>query len=706
MNWGHQGSTRCAESHLAKHAPIHYPPGSPSSNCLRMKLFRLLPLAALLLSAGLGHAAAPTSGLDLPGFDSKVRAQDDLFLAANGTWVAKTEIPADKAEYGSFYQLRDLSDQRVRVIVEALAAKPQAKGGVEQKIAAFYGSYTNVAAIDKAGLAPAKAMLAGIEALKTPTDLARWLGNAQGSVNTPMLLWVLPDFKEPGINRAVTWQGGIGMPDRDYYLKDDDKLSQARKAYLAYLTQLAKLSGAKESAAVAKQVFALEKRIAEAHWDKVENRNMVKLYNPMTPTELAKAAPGFDWAVFMAAAQLRGVDRLSVSQPSTMAALAKMTTEVPLADWKAYLKLRVLDENAELLPKPYREARFAFHGNALTGAKEEKPRWQKGIAVVNGALGEAIGQVYVAQHFPPAYKSRMVELVGNLMNAYGDSIDGLSWMTPATKAAAKEKLSKYMVKIGYPDAWRDYSALEVREGDAFGNRSRSGRFEWERIAKRVGKPVDRAEWGMTPQTVNAYYNPSMNEIVFPAAILQPPFFDMAADAAVNYGAIGAVIGHEISHGFDDQGSQFDGDGALRNWWSDADRQAFEKVGAQLVAQYEKYEPLPGKTLNGKLTLGENIADLSGLQIAHKAYLRSLGGKPAAVIDGYTGEQRFFMGWSQAWRAKARDERELQNLTVDPHSPAKFRANGAAVNNDGFHEAFGTKPGDQMYKPSEQRIRIW
>jgi putative endopeptidase len=671
-----------------------------------MKLFRLLPLAALLLSSGLSHAGAPTSGLDLIGFDSKVRPQDDLFLAANGAWISKTEIPADKAEYGSFYQLRDLSDRQVRVIVESLAAKPQAKASVEQRIKAFYGSYTDLAAIDKAGLKPAQAMLASIDAIKTPADLAQWLGRAQGAVNTPMVLWVMPDFKEPGINRALTWQGGIGMPDRDYYLKDDDKLKQTRKAYQGYLTSLAKLSGEKAPAAVAARVMALETRIAEAHWDKVDNRNPVKTYNPMTPAELAKAAPGFDWAAFMAAAQLQGVDRLSVSQPSTMAALAKMSTEVPLADWKAYLKLRVLDENAELLPKPYREARFAFHGKALTGAKEERPRWQKGIAEVNAALGEAIGQVYVAEHFPPAYKTRMVELVGNLMTAYGDSIDGLTWMTPTTKAAAKEKLSKYMVKIGYPDAWRDYSALEVREGDAFGNKARSGRFEWERIAVRVGKPVDRAEWGMTPQTVNAYYNPSLNEIVFPAAILQPPFFDMAADDAVNYGAIGAVIGHEISHGFDDQGSQFDGDGALRNWWSDADRQAFEKVGKQLVAQYEKYEPLPGKTLNGKLTLGENMADLSGLQIAYKAYLRSLGGKAAPVLDGYTGEQRFFMGWSQAWRAKARDERTMQNLTVDPHSPAKFRANGAAVNHDGFHEAFGTKPGDQMFKANDERIRIW
>ncbi len=680
-----------------------------------MKIFRLLPLAALLLAAGLNQASAatnsPTSGLDLPGFDLKQRAQDDLFGAANGGWIAKTEIPADKAEYGSFYQLSDLSDRRVRAIVEALAAKQQgektAKGSVEQKIAAFYAAYTDTAAIDKAGLAPAKAMLSGIEAIKTRADLARWLGQAQGVVNTPVALWVMPDFKQPGINRALTWQGGLGMPDRDYYLKQDDaKLKQTRKAYEGYLTTLAKLAGEKSPAAFAARVMALETRIAEAHWDKVENRDPVKTYNPMTPAELAAKAPGFDWAGFMAAAQLQGVDRLSVSQPSTLVALATMFDKLPLADWQAYLKLRVLDENAALLPKPYREAHFAFHGKTLTGAKEEMPRWQKGIAEVNAALGEAIGQVYVAEHFPPVYKTRMVELVNNLMQAYGDSIEGLSWMTPDTKAAAKDKLGKYMVKIGYPDAWRDYSGLEVRAGDALGNRARSGRFEWERLAVRVGKPVDRAEWGMTPQTVNAYYNPSMNEIVFPAAILQPPFFDMAADDAVNYGAIGAVIGHEISHGFDDQGSQFDGEGALRNWWADADRKAFEAIGARLVAQYEKYEPLPGKPINGKLTLGENIADLSGLQIAYKAYQRSLGGKPAPVIDGYTGEQRFFLGWSQAWRSKQRDERTLQKLTVDTHSPTQFRANGAAVNHDGFHQAFDTKPGDQMFKKSEERIRIW
>ena len=672
---------------------------------LLRKVLRLAPLALSLSVAGLAHAA-PTTGLDTSGFDAAVRAQDDLFRAANGLWLSKTEIPADKSEYGSFIELRDLSDKRVRVIVEELVKKPQKPGTVEQKVAAFYGSFTDTAGIDRAGLVPLKPLLASIEAIKTRSDLAAWLGKAQGSTSTPIILWVMADFKDPSTNRALTWQGGLGMPDRDYYLKDDERLAKARTAYEGYLTQLASLAGDKDAAATAKTVLALERSIAEAHWAKVDLRNPVKIYNPMTPAELAQSAPGMDWAAFLKAGQLGGVDRLSVSQPSTATAVAKLVAEVPLEQWKAYLRLRVLDESGDVLPKAFREARFAFHGTALTGAKEEKPRWQKGIDEVNGALGEAVGKVYVERHFPPAYKARMLQLVKNLLDSYGESIDGLTWMSGETKAQAKDKLSKYMTKIGYPDSWRDYSKLEVKAGDAVGNRARSGRFEWERIAQRAGKPVDRAEWGMTPQTVNAYYNPSLNEIVFPAAILQPPFFDMAADDAVNYGAIGAVIGHEISHGFDDQGSQFDGDGKLRNWWTDADRKAFEASAPSWSRSTRATSRMPGKKLNGKLTLGENIADLSGLQIAYKAYKRSLGGKPAPVLDGYTGEQRFFLGWSQAWREKVREERSLQLLTTDSHSPPKFRANGAAVNHDGFHEAFGTKPGDGMFKPSEQRIRIW
>lgn len=667
---------------------------------------KLLLLATVLMSAAIGLAGAATSGLDRPGFDPSVRAQDDLFRAANGAWLQQTEIPPDKSDYGAFIELRDISDQRVRAIVEELAHQPQKPGSAEQKIAAFYAAYTDTDRIDRAGLKPARAALAGIAAIKTRADLARWLGQAQGQMRTPIVLAVRPDFKEPGINRALIWQGGLGLPDRDYYLLDDARLAKARAAYLDYLTQLATLVGEKQPKDVAKQVLALEGRIAEVHWDKVENRDPLKIYNPMTLAELTKSAPGFDWAAFLFAAGLHGVDKVSVSQPSAATGIAKLYAEVDLGQWRHYLTLRLLDDTAEVLPKPLREAQFAFRGTTLTGATAEKPRWQKGIAAINDAIGEAVGQVYVARHFPPSYKVRMTELVSNLMAAFGESIDELTWMTPTTKIAAKDKLSKYRIKIGYPDKWRDYSKLDLRTGDAFGNRMRAGRFEWQRRAAKVGKPVDRTEWGMTPQTVNAYYSTSLNEIVFPAAILQPPFFNVAADDAVNYGGIGAVIGHEISHGFDDQGSKFDGDGTLRNWWTDADRTAFAAIGAQLVAQYEKYAPIPGKTLNGKLTLGENIADLSGLQIAYKAYLKSLGGKPATVLDGFTGPQRFFLGWAQVWRAKVREQRALQLLTIDPHSPAEFRANGAPVNHDGFHEAFQTQPGDAMYKPNQERLRIW
>ncbi|UXH78074.1 M13 family metallopeptidase [Roseateles amylovorans] len=668
---------------------------------------RLTTLALLMHLGGSAMAAPPQSGLALPGFDKSVRPQDDLFRAANGHWLSSTEIPGDKSSYGTFVQLGDLSDKRVRGIVEELAKKKGKPGSVEQKVGDYYAAYLNTAAIDKAGLAPVKPLLDSIAAIENREQLAVWMGRQTGVINTPVPLTIDADFKDPTINRLVTWQGGLGLPDRDYYLKaDDERLAKARGAYQNYLETLARLARIEDPAGAAKRVIALEHRLAEVHWDKVENRDPVKLYNPMTPAELIKQAPGFDWNAFFTAASLPGLDKLSASQPSYLVGAAKILGDASLDDIKLYLTLQTLDGAADTLPKAFRDAHFAFHGAALTGAKSEKPRWQQAVGNVNGALGEAVGEVYVQRYFPPADKARMLALVNNLLASYKASIDKLSWMTPATKAQAQDKLSKYMVKIGYPDNWRNYDALEIRAGDALNNGLRAAQFEWKRQAAKASKPVDRREWLMTPQTVNAYYNPTMNEIVFPAAILQPPFYNTKADDAVNYGAIGAVIGHEISHGFDDQGSQFDGDGALRNWWTDDDRKAFDAIGAKLVAQYEGYEPIPGKHLNGKLTLGENIADLSGLQVAYKAYLRSLGGKPAPVIDGYTGEQRFFMGWSQAWREKAREERKLQLLTVDPHSPPEFRANGAAVNHDGFHEAFKTKPGDKMFKPSEERIRIW
>lgn len=670
-----------------------------------MNHFRDFGHPALLCCACFG--AARGSGLDHSGFDLSVRFQDDLFRAANGRWLASTEIPQDKSSYGTFARLGDLSEERLHAIVQALDVGIHSPDSLQRRVRAFYAAYMDTDAIDAAGLAPVLPLLAEIDAIETARELARWQGRMQGHIDTPVSWWVAPDFAEPGIHRALTWQGGLGLPDRDYFLRHEDvRLAQAHAAYATYLTTLAALAGEPDPAQAARRVLAIEQRIAECHWDKADTRDPQKIYNPMTPESLAQLAPGFDWPAFLEGAGLGSMDRLSVSQPSAVTGIAGLFARMPLADWKLYFRLHLLDASAATLPKPFRAARFAFRGTALTGATEEPARWRAAMAALNRALGEDLGQLYVARHFTPEHKARALTLVGNLLAAYRESIDALDWMTPATKLQAQIKLSKYSAKIGYPHTWRDYSDLFVSERDAQGNALRSARFEWSRVAAKAGLPVDRHEWAMTPQTVNACYDPSRNEIMFPAAILQPPFFDIAADDAVNYGAIGAVIGHEISHGFDDQGSKFDGDGVLRNWWSAADRRAFDAIGNQLVAQYEAYEPLPGRRLDGRLTLGENIADLAGLQIAYKAYQRSLQGQPAPVINGDDGAKHFFLGWAQAWREKVREERSLQLLSTDPHSPAEFRANGAALNHDGFHSAFGTESGDGMYKPSKERIRIW
>ena len=648
--------------------------------------------------------AARGDGFYLSGADPAVRFQDDLFRAANGGWLARTEIPPDKSRFGAFSQLGDLSDQRLRDILDELAAHPPAASSDAHRVATFFTAYLDTELIEQAGLGAITPLLAEIDAISNAAQLAQWQGRMQGLLDTPVALWVMADFKQPDINRALTWQGGLGLPDRDYFLLEDDtRMAEARAAYSTYLTELARLSGEAEPEQVAATVLAIEHRIALLHWDKVENRQPVKLYNPRTLAQLMDEAPGFDWAAFLQSAGLAAADQLSISQPSTVIGMALLFEQVPLADWKLYFKLHLLDQSAPLLPQTFRTAHFAFRGRALTGATAELPRWQQAVAALNRALGESVGKLYVARHFTAEHKARMQLLVENLLAAFRASIAGLAWMSPQTQALAQDKLSKYTIKIGYPDHWRDDSGWPVLAGDALGNVQRAARFEWQRLAAKAGRPVDRSEWGMTPQTVNAYYNPSLNEIVFPAAILQPPFFDMAADDASNYGAIGAVIGHEISHGFDDQGSQFDGDGVLCNWWTDADRQAFDAVTTRLVAQYESYEALPGKPLNGRLTLGENIADLSGLQIAFRAYQQL---QPAALIDGYTGEQRFFIAWSRVWREKIRAEHALKLLTTDPHAPASFRANGAAVNHDGFHAAFDTQPGDKMFKSASDRLRIW
>jgi putative endopeptidase len=660
-------------------------------------------------SAGAPVAAEPvamTSGLDKAGMDAGVRPQDSLFGAMNGTWLKNTPIPADKSDYGTFTQLDDLSNERVKAIIEGLAAKPQTPGTVNAKIGDFYTSYMDTAAIDKAGLRPLWPFLAQIDAVKNRKDLVALMGQWVSFVDLPVGLAVVTDAKDPKIYSAAAGQGGLGLNDRDYYLKKDERFAKARKAYVDYMRRLLAIQGSRNSIVVASAVMNLETKLARVQWTQEANRDPVKTYNPMTLAQLRGKAPDIDWQAWLAAGELGDAPFVSVAQPSYFWALDKLVKSEPLDVWKAYLRVHLMDALALELPADVRDARFQFHGVAMTGVKTDRARWERAVSTLNDSMGEAIGQVYVSEYFPPAYKARMVELVDNLMKAYAQSIDGLTWMSPATKVEAHAKLAKYAIKIGYPDHWRDYTALDVKAGDALGNTVRAAQFEYHRRAVRNGKPVDRTEWDMTPQTVNAYYDPTKNEIVFPAAILQPPFFDMKADDASNYGAIGAVIGHEISHGFDDQGSQYDGDGKLRNWWTPEDRKAFEAVTAKLDAQYSAYEPLPGVHVKGKLTMGENIADLSGLQIAYKAWKLSLNGKPAPVIDGLTGEQRFYYGFSQAWREKDRDEAMLHLVTTNPHSPPEFRADGASINSDGFHEAFATKPGDKMWKAPGDRIRLW
>ncbi len=673
---------------------------------MTLKVSMNLVCAALLLMGPAFAGEAPAAKSDHAGFASGVRPQDDLYRAVNGPWLKTATIPADKSSFGLAIQLRDRADARVKTLVEALATQTAAAGSVEEKIGNFYRSYLDTAAIDKGGLAPVEPWLAQIDALKNRHGLAVMMGRLQGVASTPLGPFVAGDRKDPGVNRVTVWQDGLGLPDRDYYLKDDARFEKARKAYLHNIETLLAAGGDAQAVNDAQRVFALEKRLATVQWPRAELRDPIKTYNPTTVQALATDAPGFDWAAFFAAAALPVLDRLSIGQPNYVKAVAHALAHEPLSDWKLYLRVRLLDDCAKVLPKPFRDARFDLRGRTLQGLEQPPPRWQDAIRALNSGLGEAVGQVYVAHYFPPENKARMQQLVSNLLAAFGDSIDGLTWMSPQTKAQARAKLAKYTPKIGYPDKWRDYSKLEVRDADAFGNVVRAGRFEWEREAHKAGRAVDRREWHMTPQTVNAYYNPNLNEVVFPAAILEPPLFDMKADDAVNYGAIGAIIGHEISHGFDDSGSRYDGDGRLNDWWTEADRRAFAALGDRLVAQFDAYEPLPGHHVDGRLTLGENIADLSGLQIAYKAYRRALGGKPAAVVDGLTGDQRFFLGWARAWRSKAREERTLQLLTIDPHAPDEYRANGAAMNSDAFQAAFGTHPGDRMYKAPAQRIRIW
>lgn len=667
-----------------------------------------LCIACVLSSVALGQH----SGLDPDGFDKSVRPQDDLFQHVNGRWLLSTEIPADKSNYGSFTALDDAARENIRAIIEEAVSNPN--DAIAKKVGDFYKSYMNEDLIAQKGIAPLKEHLAAVDAMSSPNDVARFFGAAGiYGVPGPVGFFVGVDDKNSSRYLAGIVQGGITLPDRDYYLEDKDNYVAARKALKAYITRLFELAKLPNGTAAADAIVELETKLAKIQWSRTELRDAEKRYNLMTVAQLKEMTPGIPWDVYFEASGVTNLEEVNVTTPSYFTEFDKVASTVDLDTWKQYARFRLLDAAADYLPKDFVDASFELHEKTISGIPQQKPRWKKAVDATSGAgagdfgvLGEPLGQLYVRKHFPPEARKRMDELVANLMKAYEQSIHDLKWMTKETKVRALEKLSKITPKIGYPDEWRDYSSLEIKADDLLGNISRSRRFEHFRQINRLKKPVDRKEWGMTPQTVNAYYNPSLNEIVFPAAILQPPFFDATAEDAVNYGGIGAVIGHEISHGFDDEGSKYDGDGNLKNWWTDEDKKAFEELTTKLVAQYEGYEPLPGRKLNGKLTLGENIADLSGMAIAYKAYRLSLKGEAGPVLDGYTSSQRFFLGWSQIWRRKYRDDEMARRLLIDPHSPSAYRANGPVTNLDAFYEAFDVKPGDKLFKPAEQRIQIW
>lgn len=652
------------------------------------------------------------SGIDPDGFDRKVRVQDDLYKHVNGRWLLNTAIPSDKSNFGSFTALADRAQANIRAIIEEAAKNPTDANS--RKVGDFYKSFMDTDRINEVGIAPLQVSITAIRNMESVEDVYRQFGRLQVlGVGGPVGFFVSTDAKDSSQYLAAIVQSGTSLPDRDYYLKDDDKYTQARVALKTYIETLFELAELSEYASSADAIIELETKLAEAQWTRTEMRNAEKRYNKYDVSDLTTLAPSIPWSLFLDAAGTPDLKTINVLTPSFFEALETITTSTELDTAKAYMTYHLLSTVAPMLSQPYVDASFNLYRKELAGVPEQQPRWKRAVNATSGggagdfgALGEVVAQIYVARHFKPEAKRSMDKLVANLLKAYEISIKDLSWMTAETKTKALDKLAKITPKIGYPEEWRDYSKLEIKADDLLGNMRRSAEFEHQRMIDKLGKPVDKKEWGMTPQTVNAYYNPSKNEIVFPAAILQPPFFTADADDAVNYGGIGAVIGHEISHGFDDQGSKYDGDGNLENWWSDDDKKAFEGLANRLVAQFEGYEAMPGKTLNGRLTLGENIADLSGMAISLKAYKLSLDGKDSPVIDETTGAQRFFFGWAQVWRRLYRDAELANRLLTDPHSPSEFRANGPIINLDAFYEAFDVKPGDKLYKKPEDRIQIW
>ncbi|MBB1388376.1 peptidase M13 [Shewanella sp. SG44-6] len=651
---------------------------------------------------------ALTSGITFDNIDKSVRPQDDFYMYVNGAWMNKAEIPGDRTSIGAFYDLRENARDDVKAIIEDLSATPNlADGTDEQKVADLYRSFMDVETLDKLGIAPIQADLDKIAALKDKKELTAFFGENQANGGgTPLAFYIEIDAKDSSRYATHIWQYGLSLPEKDYYFNQEERFVNIRKAFVEHIEKMYNLAGLPNAKANAEAILALETQIAEKHWDVVETRDSTKTYNLYQVKNLPELASEINWDGYLAALGGDKQTDIIINQPSYIQGLNEVIKNNDLDTWKNYMTWMALTHNASNLSQALDNENFAFFSKTLNGQEEQEPRWKRGVSTVSDTLGEVVGKVYVKRHFAPEAKSRMEQLVENLRGAYSSSIDSLDWMSADTKVAAKDKLAKFNPKIGYPNKWDDYSKLTIKADDLVGNAKRAAIVQHNKDIAKLGQPIDKDEWHMTPQTVNAYYNPTMNEIVFPAAILQPPFFNLEADDAVNYGGIGAVIGHEMGHGFDDQGAKFDGEGNMRDWWTEADLKAFESKGNALIAQYNGYQVFDDLHVNGSLTLGENIGDLSGVTIAYKAYKMSLDGKEAPVIDGLTGDQRFFMGFTQIWRVKMKEEAMRNRVATDPHSPGHFRALGALSNMPEFYSTYDVKQGDKMYIAPESRVKIW
>jgi putative endopeptidase len=664
-----------------------------------MRIFLLAAVSAVAISGAALASDKPMYGawgVDLTARDLTVKPGDDFNKHANGAWEKKTVIPADQASAGVGYDVYNRSQDQLRTLIETADAGTP--------IGALYKSFTDEARLEQIDDAPLKADLAAIQAVTSKAEMAKAMGAAHGGFGPDLFsLDIYPDAKNPTINTLYIGQSGLGLPDRDYYLTEGFKPQLA--AYTAFAERALKMAGYADPAKAAANVIAFETAVAKASWAVADRRDIDKVYNPVTMAELQAYAPEVPWSDYLAAAGMPGLTKVVLGEKTAVRDLAKLFADTPLDTLKAWRTVQGVMEMSPYLSKRFVDSRFEYT-KALSGQTQLRPRWKRGVQLVDGSLGELVGQSYVAKYFPPSSKAQMVELIANLKVAMAARIEKAPWMAAPTKQAALTKLSKMSVMVGYPDKWRDYSGLKLDPGDLYGNVRRSGAFEWAYTLKDLGQPVDSGKWAMTPQTVNAYNGGLENKIVFPAGILQAPYFDPAADPAVNYGAIGAVIGHEISHGFDDQGRKIDETGKLRDWWTAEDAKRFEEQAAVLGGQYAAYEPVPGMKINSALTMGENIADLAGLQVAYDAYHASLKGKPAPVVGGMTGDQRFFLAFAQAWQDKSRDDSLKQQMASDPHSPSSFRVIGPTRNVDAWYTAFGVKPGDKFYLPPEKRSRIW